>query len=85
MSNLGFQTVYHLINSRDDCLCERLFFLPDKEDLEAAHKMNTPLLSIESERKLHDFDLIALSVSFENDYLNLPDIFTLSGIPPLFF
>ena len=80
MSNLGFQTVYHLINSRDDCLCER-FFLPDKEDLEAAHKMNTPLLSIESERKLHDFDLIALSVSFENDYLNLPDIFTLSGIP----
>ena len=28
MSNLGFLTVYHLLNSRDDTLCER-FFLPD--------------------------------------------------------
>lgn len=80
MSNLGFQTVYNLINSREDCLCER-FFLPDKEDLEAARLMTSPLLSIESERKLKDFDLIALSISFENDYLNLPDLFALSGIP----
>lgn len=80
MSNLGFQTVYHLVNSRDDCLCER-FFLPDREDLEVARHMNLPLLSFESERTLSDFDLIALSISFENDYLNLPDLFNLSGIP----
>jgi radical SAM superfamily enzyme YgiQ (UPF0313 family) len=80
MSNLGFQTVYNLINNRDDCLCER-FFLPDKEDIDAARQTSSSLLSIESERKLCDFDLIALSISFENDYLNLPDIFDLSGIP----
>lgn len=80
MSNLGFQTVYHLINSRSDCLCER-FFLPDREDLGAADSRDLKLLSMESERPLRDFDLIALSVSFENDYLNLPLLFELAGLP----
>ncbi|MCW9048948.1 MAG: radical SAM protein [Deltaproteobacteria bacterium] len=80
MSNLGFQTVYHLINKRDDCHCER-FFLPDKEDIAEHKRTGTPLLSIESERQFKEFDLIALSVSFENDYLNLPLIFELSAIP----
>jgi len=31
---------------------------------------------------LSDFDVLAFSVSFENDYLNIPAIFDLSGIPP---
>lgn len=77
MSNLGFLTVYHLLNQRDDCLCER-FFLPDKDVL--AHS-GSPLVSLESGHRLTDFDLIAFSISFENDYLNLPIFFNLSGIP----
>ena len=72
MSNLGFLTVYHLINQRDDCLCER-FFLPDND--------SSKLLSLESQQQLTDFDLIAFSISFENDYLNLPKIFELANIP----
>jgi radical SAM superfamily enzyme YgiQ (UPF0313 family) len=76
MANLGFQTVYHLINQRDDCLCER-FFLPQA----AAANDVTPLLSLESDRPLRDFDLIALSISFENDYLHLPAIFAAGNIP----
>ena len=76
MGNLGFQTVYHLVNQRDDCLCER-FFLPDQKD-QASLK---PLLSVESGRPLRDFDLIALSISFENDYLHLPHIFSAGQIP----
>ena len=77
MSNLGFLTVYHLLNQRDDCLCER-FFLPDKDVL--AHS-GSPLVSLESGHRLTDFDLIAFSISFENDFLNLPILFNLSGIP----
>lgn len=80
MSNLGFLTVYQLLNQRDDCLCER-FFLPDKDELAQHERSGSPLLSLESEHRLTDFDLIAFSVSFENDYLNLPVIFNLSGIP----
>lgn len=80
MSNLGFLSVYQLMNQRDDCLCER-FFLPDSADLEKAGKAGAALLSYESQRPLTDFDLIALSISFENDYLNLPVLFDLAGIP----
>jgi radical SAM superfamily enzyme YgiQ (UPF0313 family) len=80
MSNLGFQWVYHYLNSRDDTLCER-FFLPDPEDLAEHRKTGHPLFSLESGRPLTDFDLLAFSISFENDYLNLPDIFELGRIP----
>ena len=80
MSNLGFLTVYHLLNQRDDCLCER-FFLPDRDELADSGRSSPPLLSLESQHPLTDFDLIAFSISFENDYLNLPTIFKLSGIP----
>jgi len=82
MSNLGLLTVYHLLNQRDDCLCER-FFLPDPELLQEHLNTGFPLVSYESERPLADFDLIALSISFENDYLNLPTIFDLGCIPLL--
>ena len=80
MSNLGLLTVYHLLNSRDDCLCER-FFLPDPEELQEHETSGFPLISQESQRPLMDFDLIAFSVSFENDYLHLPTIFRLARIP----
>lgn len=80
MSNLGFQSVYHLLNSRDDALCER-FFLPDRSDLDDYRRTGTPLFSYESEKQLTEFDLIAFSLSFENDYLNLPVIFELGRLP----
>ena len=80
MSNLGLQTVYQMLNSRDDTLCER-FFLPDPEDIDEHRRTGFPLVSIESQRSLDDFDLIAFSISFENDYLNLPIIFELGRLP----
>ena len=80
MSNLGFLTVYHLLNQREDCLCER-FFLPDAEDLSEHQRSGFPLVSLESQRPLGEFDLIAFSISFENDYLHLPTIFSLAKIP----
>ncbi len=80
MSNLGMQAVYQLINSRDDCLCER-FFLPDPDDLAEHRRTGFPLVSLETRRPLADFDLVAFSISFENDYLNLPVIFELGHLP----
>ena len=82
MSNLGFQTVYSLLNDEPDVLCERAF-LPDPEDLHEYEKSGSRLLSLESQRPLAEFDLIAFSVSFESDYLNIPSIFTLAGLPPM--
>ena len=80
MSNLGFLTVYELLNQRDDCLCER-FFLPDRDSSGRNNPSSSALESHESGHLLTDFDLIALSISFENDYLNIPTLFSLANIP----
>lgn len=82
MSNLGFQQVYYLLNQRDDTLCERAF-LPDREDIEEYQRTGTPLFSLESQRPLRDFDIIAFSIPFENDYLNALKILQMGGIPLL--
>ena len=82
MSNLGFQAVYAMMNAHPEVVCDRAF-LPEREELDELERGGGTLLSLESQRPLSSFDLIAFSVSFESDYLNLPTIFRLSGIPPL--
>ena len=81
MSNLGFQVVYAQLNSHGEVVCDRAF-LPDPDELAEYGKSRTPLLSLETQRPLADFDVLAFSVSFESDYLNIPAIFELAGIPP---
>jgi radical SAM superfamily enzyme YgiQ (UPF0313 family) len=80
MSNLGFQAVFSLLNSSGGILCERAF-LPDPDDLREHACSHTPLLSLESQQPVSGFDVVAFSVSFENDYLNIPALFRLAGIP----
>ena len=81
MSNLGFQTVYALLNADAECLCERAF-LPDPGDEAAFAPGSTPLFSLESQRPLSDFDIVAFSVSFENDYPNILKVLSLARITP---
>ncbi len=80
MSNLGFMSVHSLINATSDMLCERAF-LPDPDEMREYEQSRTPLLSLESQQPVGDFDVVAFSVSFESDYLNIPTIFALAGIP----
>jgi radical SAM family uncharacterized protein len=80
MSNLGFQTVYQCLNSEDDVVCERAFF-PDPEDLQEYSNTQTPLFSLESQKPLSDFDILAFSVSFENDFMNILSLLGLARIP----
>lgn len=80
MSNLGFLSIYQLLNGRSDTLCER-FFLPDPDDLAEHRKTGYPLFALESGRPLQDFDVVAFSISFENDYLHLPTLFELGRVP----
>jgi radical SAM superfamily enzyme YgiQ (UPF0313 family) len=80
MSSLGFQGVYTLLNQRDDVLCERAF-LPDREDIDEYIRTGTEIFSLESKRPLSRFDIVAFSVSFENDYPNILKILEISNIP----
>ncbi|OGP32318.1 MAG: hypothetical protein A2073_02175 [Deltaproteobacteria bacterium GWC2_42_11] len=69
--NLGFQTIYERLNSLDYVVCERVF-LPDA---------NISVSSLESARPLQDFDVLAFSISFEQDYLNILKTLELARIP----
>ncbi|HEY2152661.1 MAG TPA: radical SAM protein, partial [Vicinamibacterales bacterium] len=80
MSNLGFQTIYKLFNAEDDIVCER-FFLPPKQELAALSASRAPLLTLESQTPVSDFDIIAFSVSFEWDYVNVLTLLRLAGLP----
>src|SRR6202171_5080501 len=81
MSNLGFQTVYRLFNACDDIVCERVF-LPPKQELAELLSSRTPLLTLESQTPVGELDVLAFSVSFEWDYVNILTLLRLAGIPP---
>jgi len=80
MSNLGFQAVYRLLNRTPDVVCERAF-LPDDEDKAELERTGSPLVSLETGTPLRDFDAVAFSISFENDYLHVLQVLRLAGIP----
>jgi radical SAM superfamily enzyme YgiQ (UPF0313 family) len=79
MSNLGFQSVYQMLNAHPEVSCERVFLPEDEHAATLGRGRN--LTSLESGRELRDFDVIAFSVSFENDYLHIVKMLHLAGIP----
>ena len=80
MSNLGLQTVYRLFNAREDVVCERVF-LPPKQELKAMGDRRLPLVTLESQTPVNDFDVFAFSVSFEWDYTNVLTMLGLANLP----
>jgi radical SAM superfamily enzyme YgiQ (UPF0313 family) len=80
MSNLGFQAVYQLLNSHSRICCERVF-VPDPDIEHELERTRSPLLTLESATPVSEFDVLAISVSFETDYLNIPKLLRLSKIP----
>jgi len=71
MSNLGVHAVYSLFNGYHDVVCERVFY-DERDDIP---------VSLESQRPLRDFAVVAFSLSFELDYLHLVTMLRRSGIP----
>ncbi len=80
MANLGLHTMYELFNQIPEVSCERVF-LPDADELKEYEKSRTSLLSLETQTPVRDFDVVAFSISFETDYLNMARMLQLSGIP----
>ena len=75
MSNLGFLTVYRLLNGFDHVVCERAFLPAGKDD---------PALGIhtvESGKPIGNFDIVAFSLSFENDYPAILSVLDKAGLP----
>jgi radical SAM superfamily enzyme YgiQ (UPF0313 family) len=74
MANLGFQTVYRQLNAMDHVVCERAF-LPEPEE------GDNPVVSLESGRRFAEFDCVAFSLSFENDYPNVLTLLQKAALP----
>jgi radical SAM superfamily enzyme YgiQ (UPF0313 family) len=68
MSNLGFQVIYSELNKIAGVSCERIF-------------LSEPILSLERGKVPASFEILAFSISFELDYLNVLKILDFSGIP----
>ncbi len=71
MANLGLHAVYRILNDDPWTACERAF-LP--EDGSAPR-------TVESGRLLAEFDVVAFSLSFEDDYPNVLAILARAGLP----
>jgi radical SAM superfamily enzyme YgiQ (UPF0313 family) len=76
MANLGFQAVYRLLAEDPRVACERAF-LPDGPRAEWPRTLR----SLEGDRPVGGFDLIAFSISFETDYVHVLDCLALAGLP----
>ncbi len=70
MTGLTVQLLYHLFNIRDDCLCERVFIDGSK-----------PPRSVESGRMFENFDVVAVTISYEEGYVEFLKGLRDSGIP----
>jgi radical SAM superfamily enzyme YgiQ (UPF0313 family) len=70
MSNLGFQWVFRLFNRVDDLVCERFFF-----------EEGEPAATFESGTPLSDLGLLAWSLSWEMDIINILKTLRAAGIP----
>jgi len=75
MSNLGLQAIYGLLNNRGDAACERIFW--DKANGQGGELP----LSVESQRPPSDFAVLAFSLNYELDYLNIAPLLKACGIP----
>jgi radical SAM superfamily enzyme YgiQ (UPF0313 family) len=82
MANLGFQTVYKIINEQPSFLCERVFLPAAGDDTESATGA-AGMFSLESQKSIAEFDILAFSLSFENDYPHVLTMLAKAGIPLL--
>src|SRR5713101_2027963 len=80
MANLGFQAVFHIFESDPSVAADRAF-LPDADERDSFRDGSEHLVSFERGRPLSDFDILAFSISFETDYLNVLSVLKMAGIP----
>jgi len=79
MSHLGMKILYHLLNEKDDILCERTF--SPWTDMEKLLKENNlPLYALESGRAINEFDILGFTLQYEMSYTNILNILDLSDL-----
>ncbi len=79
MSHLGIQILYHVLNSREDIVCERAF-APWKDFEALLREKGEPLATLESRIPLRENDIVGFSLQYELSYTNVLNMLDLGGI-----
>ena len=80
MSHMGTKIIYSGINKHEDLWVERAF--TPWIDMEAElRERKLPLVSLESQTPLCDFDVIGISLQYELSYTNALTMLDLGGVP----
>jgi len=80
MSHLGIQLIYAFLNAIPGVVCER-FFLPDEDELDWYQQSGGTLFTLENQRPVSDFDVIAFTCAYEPDYVNILKLLEMAGLP----
>ncbi len=80
MSNLGLAIIYEVLRRRDDTDVERCY-APWKDMEKMMREENIPLFSLETKRKVKDFDLWGFSLQYEMIYTNVLNMLSLADVP----
>ncbi len=80
MSNLGLMILYGIINDQPDMFADRVF--SPWTDMQAVMREHgIPLYGLESKHPVCDFDLLAISLPYEQLYTNVLTMLDLAGMP----
>jgi len=79
ISNLGHRILYHILNKNDKILCDRTY-APAVDFAQILQENNLPLYSSDNFIPLKNFDVLAVSLSYELSYPTTLKMFELGGI-----
>ncbi len=82
MSNLGIMNLYHQVNLRGNMLAERVFS-PWLDMESQLRREGIPLHSLESKQPIREFDLLGISLPYEQLYTNAINLLDLAQMPVL--
>ncbi len=80
MSNLGIMILYDQINKQPDMLAERVFS-PWVDMEQIMRDEDIPLYSLETKHRIRDFDLLGITLPYEQLYTNALNILDLADMP----
>ncbi len=80
MSNLGLMIFYDIINKHQNLLAERVYS-PWIDMEELLREQEVPLFSLETKHAIRDFNLLAITLPYEQLFTNALNILDLSGLP----
>ncbi|MCB9430952.1 MAG: TIGR03960 family B12-binding radical SAM protein [Ardenticatenaceae bacterium] len=80
MSNLGLMIMYDIINKHRNLLAERVY-CPWTDMEELMREREIPLFSLETKHAIRDFDMLAISLPYEQLFTNALNLIDLAGMP----